>query len=390
MKIQGTFLSSRVGRRIFWTLLLVIWTAFGLLLAGQQTIASTLRGAPVPWSTSLFQWMPVAYGWALATPAILWLGRRFPFRHGTWRRSALVHAIACCVLVFVLSLGYTLHVVHLLPASGAGRPPFDRAVQLFVAWVLWDAFLYWAVLSVGSVADNERRASRLETQLVEAELDALKMQLQPHFLFNALHTIGSLVRSGDREHAVRVVAGLGRRLYEVPVGFKWFVPGLVDASLCFGGEESAGASFLRRDGSVWTTDKDGPIMDLLAAEITARTGKDPGEHYGELTAELGTPYYTRLDAAATPAQKAQLGKLSADAVKESRLAGEPIVAKLTRAPGNDAPLGGLKVVAASGWFAARPSGTENIYKIYAESLKDQTHLSAIVSEAQRIVTDALS
>jgi len=192
-----------------WTLLLVIWTAFGLLLAGQQTIASTLRGAPVPWSTSLFQWMPVAYGWALATPAILWLGRRFPFRHGTWRRSALVHAIACCVLVFVLSLGYTLHVVHLLPASGAGRPPFDRAVQLFVAWVLWDAFLYWAVLSVGSVADNERRASRLETQLVEAELDALKMQLQPHFLFNALHTIGSLVRSGDREHAVRVVAGLG-------------------------------------------------------------------------------------------------------------------------------------------------------------------------------------
>ena len=210
-----------------WALLLAVWTAFGLLLAGQQTIASTLRGAPVPWSTSLFQWMPVAYGWALATPAILWLGRRFPLRRGTWRRSALVHAVACCVLVFVLSLGYTLHVVHLLPASGAGRPPFDRAVQLFVAWVLWDAFLYWAVLSVGYVADNERRASRLETQLVEAELDALKMQLQPHFLFNALHTIGSLVRSGDRERAVRVLAGLGdlmrrmldgARRQEVPLG----------------------------------------------------------------------------------------------------------------------------------------------------------------------------
>ncbi len=205
-----------------WSLLLVIWTAFGLLLAGQQTIASTLRGASVPWSTSLFQWLPVAYGWALATPAILWLGRHFPLRRDTWRRSALVHAAACCVLVFVLSLGYTLHVVHLLPASGADRPPFDRAVQLFVAWVLWDAFLYWAVLSVGYVAENERRlrahelrTSRLETQLVEAELDALKLQLQPHFLFNALHTIGSLVRSGDRENAVRVVAGLGDLLRRV-------------------------------------------------------------------------------------------------------------------------------------------------------------------------------
>jgi signal transduction histidine kinase len=198
-----------------WALLLVIWTAFGLLLAGQQTIASTLRGAPVPWSTSLVQWMPVAYGWALATPAILWLGRRFPFRQETWKRSALVHAVACCVLVFVLSLGYTLHVVHLLPASGAGRPPFDQAVQLFAAWLLWDAFLYWTVLSVGYVAENERRASRLETQLVEAELDALKLQLQPHFLFNALHTIGSLVRTGDRENAVRVVAGLGDLLRRV-------------------------------------------------------------------------------------------------------------------------------------------------------------------------------
>ena len=188
----------------------------------------------------------------------------------------------------------------------------------------------------------------------------------------------------------RVVKKLGRELREVPVGFKWFVPGLFDGSYCFGGEESAGASFLRRDGTVWTTDKDGPIMDLLAAEITARTGKDPGEHYRELTAEFGTPYYTRIDAPATPEQKSKLQKLSPDAVKESDLAGEPITAKLTKAPGNDAPIGGLKVVATSGWFAARPSGTENIYKIYAESFKSQTHLNAIVSEAQEMVNNALS
>jgi len=187
----------------------------------------------------------------------------------------------------------------------------------------------------------------------------------------------------------RVVQRLGRDLREVPVGFKWFVPGLVDGSYCFGGEESAGASFLRLDGTVWTTDKDGPIMDLLAAEITARTGKDPGQHYLELTAEFGNPYYTRIDAPATPEQKAKLQKLSPDAVKESDLAGEPITAKLTRAPGNNAPIGGLKVVAASGWFAARPSGTENIYKIYAESFKSQAHLHAILSEAQEMVNNAL-
>jgi phosphoglucomutase len=188
----------------------------------------------------------------------------------------------------------------------------------------------------------------------------------------------------------RVVQGLGRRLSEVPVGFKWFVPGLVDGSCCFGGEESAGASFLRREGTVWTTDKDGPIMDLLAAEITARTGKDPGEHYRELTAEFGTPYYTRIDAAATPEQKARLAELSPEAVSESTLAGEPITAKLTRAPGNNAPIGGLKVVAANGWFAARPSGTENIYKVYAESFKDEGHLNAIINEAEEIVNNALN
>jgi phosphoglucomutase len=188
----------------------------------------------------------------------------------------------------------------------------------------------------------------------------------------------------------RVVNKLGRRLCEVPVGFKWFVPGLFDGSFCFGGEESAGASFLRRDGTVWATDKDGPIMDLLAAEITARTEKDPGEHYHALTAEFGTPYYTRIDAPATPEQKARLEKLSPEAVTATKLAGEPITAKLTRAPGNEAPIGGLKVVAANGWFAARPSGTENIYKIYAESFKDEAHLNAIVSEAEEIVNKALA
>jgi phosphoglucomutase len=188
----------------------------------------------------------------------------------------------------------------------------------------------------------------------------------------------------------RVVSKLGRRLSEVPVGFKWFVPGLVDGSFCFGGEESAGASFLRHDGTAWATDKDGLIMVLLAAEITASTGKDPGEHYRKLTAEFGTPYYTRIDAPATPAQKAKLQKLSPEAVKESDLAGEPITAKLTKAPGNQAPIGGLKVVAKGGWFAARPSGTENIYKIYAESFQSESHLQAILSEAQDIVSNALS
>ena len=187
----------------------------------------------------------------------------------------------------------------------------------------------------------------------------------------------------------RVVALLGRILCEVPVGFKWFVDGLFDGSYCFGGEESAGASFLRQDGHVWTTDKDGLITCLLAAEIAARTGKDPGRHYRELTARLGTPLYKRIDAPATPEQKERLKKLSPETVKESDLAGEPIQAKLTCAPGNHAPIGGLKVVAANGWFAARPSGTENIYKIYAESFKDEAHLNAIVAEAQEMVNNSL-
>jgi phosphoglucomutase len=187
----------------------------------------------------------------------------------------------------------------------------------------------------------------------------------------------------------RVAARLGRRLIEVPVGFKWFVEGLVEGKIGFCGEESSGATFLRRDGTVWTTDKDGLVPNLLAAEITARTGKDPGEHYRTLTAEFGTPYYTRVDAAATAEQKARLEKLSPEAVTAPTLAGEPIVAKLTKAPGNDAPIGGLKVVAASGWFAARPSGTESIYKIYAESFRDRQHLETIVREAETIVNGAL-
>jgi phosphoglucomutase len=187
----------------------------------------------------------------------------------------------------------------------------------------------------------------------------------------------------------RVVAGEGRTLLEVPVGFKWFTRGLYDGSICFGGEESAGASFLRRDGTVWTTDKDGPIMALLAAEITARTGRDPGEHYREMTTHFGAPRYTRIDAPATPAQKAQLAKLAPADVAAATLAGETITAKLTRAPGNGAPIGGLKVVAASGWFAARPSGTEDVCKIYAESFRDDAHLAAIVAEAQQIVAASL-
>jgi phosphoglucomutase len=188
----------------------------------------------------------------------------------------------------------------------------------------------------------------------------------------------------------RVTHGAERRLAEVPVGFKWFAQPLFEGRVCFGGEESAGASFLRRNGTVWTTDKDGLIMALLAAEITARTGKDPGEHYRALEARYGAPHYTRIDAPATPEQKAQLQKLSPQAVTATTLAGEPIVSKLTRAPENDAPIDGLKVVAASGWFAARPSGTEDIYKIYAESFKSRAHLDEVVSEAQRIVDASLA
>lgn len=187
----------------------------------------------------------------------------------------------------------------------------------------------------------------------------------------------------------RVVTDLGRKFTEVPVGFKWFTPGLFDGSVCFGGEESAGASFLRRDGSVWSTDKDGLILGLLAAEICATTGKDPGQHYAEITEKFGAPSYKRIDAPATPEQKKAFKKLTPEAVSASTLAGEAITAKLTRAPGNNADIGGLKVCTANGWFAARPSGTENIYKVYAESFKGAAHLDKIIAEAQLIVTAAL-
>jgi phosphoglucomutase len=188
----------------------------------------------------------------------------------------------------------------------------------------------------------------------------------------------------------RVTAKLGRKLYEVPVGFKWFVDGLLDGSLGFGGEESAGASFLRRDDSVWTTDKDGIAPALLAAEITARVGRDPGDIYREQTREFGDPAYDRIEAPATPAQKERLSKLSLRQVRVTQLGGEKIERVLDRAPGNDAPIGGIEVVAASGWFAARPSGTEDIYKIYAESFRGADHLRRIVDEAQAIVDDALA
>ncbi len=188
----------------------------------------------------------------------------------------------------------------------------------------------------------------------------------------------------------RVVAGLGRQMLEVPVGFKWFSAGLQAGSLCFGGEESAGASFLRRDGTVWTTDKDGIILGLLAAEITAVAGKDPGQYYQALVAEHGTPYYVRIDAPASPAEKAAFKRLTAERVSAASLAGDPISARLTHAPGNGAAIGGLKVCTANGWFAARPSGTEDIYKLYAESLVSAEHLQRIVKEAQAMLGEILA
>lgn len=188
----------------------------------------------------------------------------------------------------------------------------------------------------------------------------------------------------------RIAGSLGLNLVETPVGFKWFVEGLHNGTFGFGGEESAGLSFLRRDGAPWSTDKDGIIANLLAAEITAVTGRDPGEHYAEIAGQFGAPFYSRVDQAATPAEKAVLSKLSPSAVADSTLAGDPITAKLTNAPGNGAAIGGLKVTTANGWFAARPSGTENVYKIYAESFKDEAHLAQIFEEARAIVSRALA
>ena len=221
-----------------------------------------------------------------------------------------------------------------------------------------------------------------------------------HYLAVAIQYLFSHRPGWSREAAVgktlvsssmidRVAADLGRRLVEVPVGVKWFVDGLVDGSYGFGGEESAGASFLRKDGTVWTTDKDGIILDLLAAEITAVTGRDPGEHYRQLEEQFGRPVYERIDAPASPEEKRVLQHLSPEDVTADSLAGEAIVAKLTTAPGNNAPLGGLKVTTENGWFAARPSGTENIYKIYAESFLGDEHLKRIQQEAQAMVSASL-
>jgi phosphoglucomutase len=217
-----------------------------------------------------------------------------------------------------------------------------------------------------------------------------------HYLATAIDYLFTQRNGWNREAAVgktvvsssiidRVAARLGRKLFEVPVGFKWFVGGFLDGSLGFGGEESAGASFLRRDGTVWTTDKDGIILALLAVEMTAKTGRDPAELYREITRELGEPVYERIDAPANYDQKALLAKLSPDQIKTAELAGERILAKLTQAPGNGAPLGGLKVVTEQGWFAARPSGTEEVYKIYAESFRGHDHLRRIQEEARQIV-----
>ena len=218
-----------------------------------------------------------------------------------------------------------------------------------------------------------------------------------HYLAVAIHYLFQN-RSGWRKDAQvgktlvsssmidRVAKDLGRKLNEVPVGFKWFVDGLIDGSFGFGGEESAGASFLRKDGTVWTTDKDGILLDLLAAEITALTSRDPGLHYQDLAAKFGAPVYQRIDAPANPAQKNVLKNLAPDDVKTDTLAGEKIIARLTKAPGNNEPIGGLKVVSENGWFAARPSGTEDVYKIYAESFVDEAHLKRIFAEAQEIVS----
>jgi phosphoglucomutase len=217
---------------------------------------------------------------------------------------------------------------------------------------------------------------------------AIQYLLTHRARWNPAAVVGkTLVSSGLID---RVVAGLSRNLFEVPVGFKWFTAGLFDGSCCFGGEESAGASFLQLDGGVWTTDKDGLLLGLLAAEMTAVTGKDPGQLYRELTTTLGAPVYTRIDTPCSPAEKSAFSRLTPEAVIPTSLAGDPIVAKLTRAPGNGAPIGGLKVTTEHGWFAARPSGTENVYKLYAESFRDETHLAGIITEARRIVGAALT
>jgi phosphoglucomutase len=242
-------------------------------------------------------------------------------------------------------------------------------------------------VAVGNDADSDRHG------IVTPSLGLMNPN---HYLAVAIHYLLSHRPKWSKEAAVgktlvssslidRVVERLGRKLFEVPVGFKWFAPGLFDGSICFGGEESAGASFLSTDGTVWTTDKDGIILSLLAAEIIATTGRDPGSWFEELTRDLGRPYYARTDLPSTPAQKQALKELQPEELVTNELAGEPIVQKLTKAPGNGADIGGLKVAARSGWFAVRPSGTEDISKIYAESLKSEEHLKKIQEQASQVM-----
>jgi phosphoglucomutase len=246
-------------------------------------------------------------------------------------------------------------------------------------------------VAFGNDADNDRHGIVTRSGLMNpnhylAVSIAYLFANRPHWKADA--GIGKTLVSSSLID--RVAAKLKRTLVEVPVGFKWFVGGLLDGSLGFGGEESAGASFLRRDGTVWSTDKDGIIMNLLAAEMMAKTGKDPAQLYRDLTAALGEPVYERIDAPATPEQKTVLSKLSPTQVKATTLAGDKITAMLTTAPGNGAPIGGLKVVAEQGWFAARPSGTEDVYKLYAESFRGREHLKRIQEEAQALVTNAMA
>jgi phosphoglucomutase len=246
-------------------------------------------------------------------------------------------------------------------------------------------------LSFGNDADSDRHGIVVPRQGLLPPNHFLAVSIDYLFRHRPRWPTGAGVGKTLVSSAIidRVALRLGRPLVEVPVGFKWFVPGLLDGSLGFGGEESAGATFLRRDGSPWTTDKDGIVMDLLAAELRAVTGRDPGELYAGLSASLGAPAYARVDAPATPAEKAILKRLSPDSVKATTLAGQPVRARLTRAPGNGAEIGGLKVATDDGWFAARPSGTEDVYKIYAESFLGEEHLARILEEAKEIVAEAL-
>ena len=276
-----------------------------------------------------------------------------------------------------------------MPADQAGRIRMDCSSGYAMARLLTLKDQYR--LAFGNDPDADRHGIVTSAGLIDANhflAVAIRYLLTHRPRWRSDAAVGkTLVSSGIID---KVVRRLGRRLCEVPRDFKWFAHGLCSGSFCFGGEETSGATFLRHDGTAWTTDSDGPLMNLLAAEITARTGKDPAEQYRELTAEFGAPCYTRVETPATPEQKMRLERLNPAVVRQSHLGGQPIVAKLTRAPGNDAQIRGLKVVAASGWFAVLPSGSRNIYRIYAESFHDEAHLAVILGEAREIVKNALN